>query len=230
MTGLFTQVTGGANPQFEPEWVDEVLLAGAADDVCLDLGAPVSRGELGRLVAERHRALADAGLRRGGSVALCLPPSLAFITNLLASWQIGPVRRAPARRDARSRHHLPGAGRGTAPRAARLAVPRRAGSEPLVGRLAAYQGRGHRRSADRARAGPRPPGLPGLSRRPELPAVERQITTRLAPYKRPRRLHVVEQLPRTATGKLVRSQAALRDVTPGRPGQPHPSASAEPLP
>jgi 3-hydroxy-4-methylanthranilate adenylyltransferase len=64
----------------------------------------------------------------------------------------------------------------------------------------------------------------------ELPAVERQVTTRLAPYKRPRRLHVVEQLPRTATGKLVRSQAALRDVTPGRPGQPHPSASAEPLP
>ena len=45
----------------------------------------------------------------------------------------------------------------------------------------------------------------------ELPAVERQITTRLAPYKRPRRLHVVEQLPRTATGKLVRSHAALRE-------------------
>ena len=52
----------------------------------------------------------------------------------------------------------------------------------------------------------------------ELPAVERQITTRLAPYKRPRRLHVVEQLPRTATGKLVRSQTTLRGVTPGRPG------------
>jgi len=89
VTDLFTRVTGNANPQLEPEWVDEVLLAGAADDVCLHLGAPVSRGELRRLVAERHRALADAGLRRGGSVALCLPPSLAFITNLLASWQIG---------------------------------------------------------------------------------------------------------------------------------------------
>ena len=89
MTGLFTQVTGDANPQLEPEWVDEVLLAGAADDVCLHLAAPVSRGELGRLVAERHRALADAGLRRGGAVALCLPPSLAFIANLLACWQIG---------------------------------------------------------------------------------------------------------------------------------------------
>jgi acyl-coenzyme A synthetase/AMP-(fatty) acid ligase len=69
--------------------VDEVLLAGPADDVCLHLGEPVSRAELRRLVAERHRALADAGLRRGGSVALCLAPSLAFIANLLASWQIG---------------------------------------------------------------------------------------------------------------------------------------------
>jgi 3-hydroxy-4-methylanthranilate adenylyltransferase len=45
-------------------------------------------------------------------------------------------------------------------------------------------------------------------------AVEREITTRLAAYKRPRRLHVVEQLPRTATGKLVRNQAVLRDIHP----------------
>jgi acyl-coenzyme A synthetase/AMP-(fatty) acid ligase len=87
--GAYPQVTGGAYPQLEPEWVDEVLLAGAADDVCLHLGEPVSRAQLRRLVAERHRALADAGLRRGGSVALCLAPSLAFIANLLASWQIG---------------------------------------------------------------------------------------------------------------------------------------------
>jgi len=50
-----------------------------------------------------------------------------------------------------------------------------------------------------------------------LPAVERQITTHLAPYKRPRLLHVVDQLPRTATGKLVRSQVALRDVTSAEP-------------
>ena len=80
-------MTGGAYPQLEPGWVDEVLLAGAADDVCLHLDEPVRRAELRRLVAGRHRALADAGLRRGGSVALCLAPSLAFITNLLASWQ-----------------------------------------------------------------------------------------------------------------------------------------------
>jgi 3-hydroxy-4-methylanthranilate adenylyltransferase len=87
--GEYPQVAGGAYPQLEPEWVDEVLLAGAAGDVCLHLGEPVTRGELRRLVAERHRALAGAGLRRGGSVALCLAPSLAFIANLLASWQIG---------------------------------------------------------------------------------------------------------------------------------------------
>ena len=89
MTGFFTQAAKGAGPRLEPEWVDEVLLAGAADDVCLHLGSPVSRGELRRLVAARRHALADAGLRRGDSVALCLPPSLAFIANLLASWQIG---------------------------------------------------------------------------------------------------------------------------------------------
>ena len=85
----FSDEAGSAFPHLEPEWVDEVLLAGAAGDVCLELGGPVSRGELRRLVAERQRVLADAGLRRGGSVALCLAPSLAFIVNLLASWRIG---------------------------------------------------------------------------------------------------------------------------------------------
>jgi 3-hydroxy-4-methylanthranilate adenylyltransferase len=82
-------VAGGAYSQLEPEWVDEVLLSGPADDVCLHLGEPVSRAGLRRLVAERRQVLADVGLRRGGSVALCLAPSLAFIANLLASWQIG---------------------------------------------------------------------------------------------------------------------------------------------
>jgi len=89
VTGLYARAAGGDYPQLEPAWVDEVILAGAANDVCLHLDAPVSRGELRQLIAERHRVLADAGLRRGGSVALCLAPSLAFITNLLASWQIG---------------------------------------------------------------------------------------------------------------------------------------------
>jgi acyl-coenzyme A synthetase/AMP-(fatty) acid ligase len=89
LEGACPKTAGGAYPQLDPEWVDEVLLAGAADQVCLHLGEPVSRAGLRGLVAERHRVLADAGLRRGGSVALCLAPSLAFIANLLASWQIG---------------------------------------------------------------------------------------------------------------------------------------------
>jgi 3-hydroxy-4-methylanthranilate adenylyltransferase len=36
------------------------------------------------------------------------------------------------------------------------------------------------------------------------------IAERLAPYKRPRRLNIVDHLPRTATGKLVRNVAQLR--------------------
>jgi acyl-coenzyme A synthetase/AMP-(fatty) acid ligase len=84
-----SQVTDGSYSQLEPEWVDEVLLAGPADEVCLHLAGPVTRAELRRHVADRHRVLAEAGLKRGGTVALCLAPSLAFITNLLASWQIG---------------------------------------------------------------------------------------------------------------------------------------------
>ena len=79
----------GAYPQLEPEWVDEVLLAGADDQACLHLGEPITRAGLRRMVAERQRVLTDAGLRRGGACALCLPPSLAFITNLLAAWRIG---------------------------------------------------------------------------------------------------------------------------------------------
>jgi acyl-coenzyme A synthetase/AMP-(fatty) acid ligase len=488
VTGHFTQVTGGANPQLEPEWVDEVLLAGAADDECLHLGAPVSRGELSRLVAERRRALAGAGLRRGGSVALCLPPSLAFIANLLASWQIGaqaslldhrltafevdvalqrlapqvvvtagssaggPLRgfsevaervdaypgqpattshaviqlssgsTGPSKiigRDAASlveevrRYTLmDGVPRGgerivslasmvhvlglvggllySLHAGVQLTIPARTTADGILSAVAASERPatllGVPFHIELLASVLRPPQLPQLTgmttggelirpdvyaafvnrygvrlgnmygmteagviatdlfgeHRPavlpapgitfreqdgelhlalpaspylgeqdpgrwsdgwlhtrdagtvdpqsglvrvlgrrdsqvsvgglkvdltevehtlaalpevasvvvlhdhaieaylvltegaELPAVERQVTTRLAPYKRPRRLHVVEQLPRTATGKLVRSQAALRDVTPARPGQhspgqPHHSAGAEPL-
>jgi acyl-coenzyme A synthetase/AMP-(fatty) acid ligase len=53
----------------------------------------------------------------------------------------------------------------------------------------------------------------------EASAVEREITTRLAAYKRPRRLHVVDQLPRTATGKLVRDHAALRESASRKVGR-----------
>jgi acyl-coenzyme A synthetase/AMP-(fatty) acid ligase len=57
-----------------------------------------------------------------------------------------------------------------------------------------------------------------------VPAVEREITTRLAAYKRPRRLHIVEQLPRTATGKLVRNHAVLRGIGPGQASAPRHTA------
>lgn len=43
------------------------------------------------------------------------------------------------------------------------------------------------------------------------------ITNELAPFKRPRRLHVLDSLPRTATGKLVRNPTALREAAQQRP-------------
>jgi acyl-coenzyme A synthetase/AMP-(fatty) acid ligase len=70
-------------------WVDERLLAGADDECCLRLDAPVSRAALRALVADLQQRLAAAGLGRGGTVALNLPPSLAFVANLLAAWRIG---------------------------------------------------------------------------------------------------------------------------------------------
>ena len=42
--------------------------------------------------------------------------------------------------------------------------------------------------------------------------VDKLLAERLAGYKRPRTLHLLDQLPRTTTGKLVRSVAALRDA------------------
>lgn len=75
--------------QLDPEWVDEVLLAGGDNEVCLFLGGPLDRGTLRRLVADRCTELEAAGLRRGGAVALYLPPSLAFVVNLLATWRVG---------------------------------------------------------------------------------------------------------------------------------------------
>ncbi|HEY0636105.1 MAG TPA: class I adenylate-forming enzyme family protein [Pseudonocardiaceae bacterium] len=43
-------------------------------------------------------------------------------------------------------------------------------------------------------------------------AVRAALARELAPFKRPRRMHVVPQLPRTATGKIVRDPAALRPL------------------
>src|SRR5439155_2180490 len=46
------------------------------------------------------------------------------------------------------------------------------------------------------------------------------LASRLAPYKRPKVVHVVRQLPRTATGKLVRDRTVLRTAEPRRPTPP----------
>ena len=58
-------------------WVDEVLLSGEAADVCLSFDRPVDRATLRALVTEQQERLVAAGLIRGGTVALRLPPSLA---------------------------------------------------------------------------------------------------------------------------------------------------------
>ncbi len=79
----------GHTTGFDADWVDEVLLFGDDSDICLVLDRPVTRRELRALVAQRQAELAAHGLSAGGSAALRLPPSLAFITNLLAVWRTG---------------------------------------------------------------------------------------------------------------------------------------------
>jgi acyl-coenzyme A synthetase/AMP-(fatty) acid ligase len=86
-----TQNLSAAGPGLvtSPDWVDEVLLSGADTDVCLHSDQPLDRRTLRGLVSERQSVLAAAGLRAGGSLALRLPPSTAYIANLLAGWRIG---------------------------------------------------------------------------------------------------------------------------------------------
>jgi 3-hydroxy-4-methylanthranilate adenylyltransferase len=71
------------------EWAAAAFLAGDPAEVCLWMGAPVDRRELRRLVAQQQAELAVAGLRPAGTVALNLPPSLAFVASLLAAWNLG---------------------------------------------------------------------------------------------------------------------------------------------
>lgn len=81
--------TKESEPVADPEWVDQVLLSGADNAICLRLDSPIDRATLRQMVAERQSRLSEAGLGRGGALALRLPPSLAFVTNLLAGWRIG---------------------------------------------------------------------------------------------------------------------------------------------
>jgi len=46
------------------------------------------------------------------------------------------------------------------------------------------------------------------------PDVEAALAERVAGYKRPRTMHVVDALPRTTTGKLVRDKSVLRAAAP----------------
>lgn len=76
-------------PDVGADWVDEFLLGDRLGDVCFRLPEPVDRTTLRRRVIERQSDLAQAGLRAGGAAALRLPPSLAYVVNLLAVWRAG---------------------------------------------------------------------------------------------------------------------------------------------
>jgi acyl-coenzyme A synthetase/AMP-(fatty) acid ligase len=73
----------------DASWVDDYLLAGPDQDVCLWLDTPVTRGALAAQVAARTTELSDAGLRPGGAVTLRMPPSLTYVVSLLAAWRVG---------------------------------------------------------------------------------------------------------------------------------------------
>ncbi|MER7755612.1 AMP-binding protein [Kitasatospora sp. NPDC097643] len=70
-------------------WVDRLLLAGPGGEECLHLGAPLDRDALRTLVDEQAAQLTATGLGPGGTVALRLPPSVAFVAALLACWRLG---------------------------------------------------------------------------------------------------------------------------------------------
>lgn len=69
--------------------MDDILFTGRSTDICLRLPEAVDKGTLHRLVVDAQARLADAGLRPGGAAALRLPPSLAYVVNLLATWRSG---------------------------------------------------------------------------------------------------------------------------------------------
>ena len=86
---MTTQQTHEGVTVTDAGWVEEILLAGPDDQLCFASPTPLDRAALRRLVAERRQALAAQGLRAGGAAALRLPPSIAYVANLLATWQLG---------------------------------------------------------------------------------------------------------------------------------------------
>ncbi|MEU6582355.1 fatty acid--CoA ligase family protein [Nocardia sp. NPDC046763] len=71
------------------DWADELLLAGPGHEICLTLDRDIDRDTLRAHVSAQQKTLMTAGLRPAGTVALHLPPSLAYIAALLAAWRIG---------------------------------------------------------------------------------------------------------------------------------------------
>ncbi|MER7420437.1 AMP-binding protein [Micromonospora peucetia] len=82
-------MTTGNTAATDPAWVDEILLSGRSTDICFRLPEPVDRGTLRRLVVDAQTRLGAAGLRPEGAAALRMPPSLAYVVNLLATWRTG---------------------------------------------------------------------------------------------------------------------------------------------
>jgi 3-hydroxy-4-methylanthranilate adenylyltransferase len=89
MTSRVSQLPASGTLVPTGEWAQAAFLAGDPDEPCLWMGAAVDRRELRRLVAQQQAELASAGLRPAGTVALQLPPSLAFVASLLAAWNLG---------------------------------------------------------------------------------------------------------------------------------------------
>jgi 3-hydroxy-4-methylanthranilate adenylyltransferase len=78
-----------STPLWTARQMSESLLAGDPASECLTFGHPVRRSDLSRLVDDQAAVLRDAGLAEGGTVALRLPPSLAYVAALLAGWSCG---------------------------------------------------------------------------------------------------------------------------------------------
>ncbi|MFJ2775329.1 class I adenylate-forming enzyme family protein [Kitasatospora sp. NPDC087315] len=90
-----TGISLSSPPPFSPphtdapeHWAERFLLAGPGGEECLRFGTPLDRDALRALVEGQAERLSAAGLGPGGTVALRLPPSTAFVTVLLASWRL----------------------------------------------------------------------------------------------------------------------------------------------
>jgi acyl-coenzyme A synthetase/AMP-(fatty) acid ligase len=86
---MSTQQTQDSAAVTDTEWVDEILLAGPDSQLIFVNPAPIDRAALRRLIAERRQQLVDGGLKPGGAAALRMPPSIAYVAALLATWQLG---------------------------------------------------------------------------------------------------------------------------------------------